>query len=188
MKQILIASAALLAAAGCKKREADAEATPAPPVTAPAAAKAGCAPLRVAIDGQEITNLRGLAVTLKNGEYETEQVELYDSAAITCAEVLAPNMTLPAGTVALRAYYHPEAQGLGTEAYTELGVRGITLVGKGPLDHPLRAAWNHVLTQQRCPGRQDGGGLGLTDRSPLRGQGHECPLVTGHLPKVPALT
>ena len=98
----------------------------------PRGPKAGCPPLRVAIDGKEVTNLRGLAVTLKNGEYETEQVELYDSAAIACAEVLAPNMTLPAGSVALRAYYHPEAQGLGTEAYTELGVRGITLVGKGP--------------------------------------------------------
>lgn len=126
--------AALCALAGCKKHDADA--TPAAaPALEPGGASAkppagGCGPLRVTVGGAAVTGLHGFAVTLKNGAYETEQVELYDNPAVGCAEVLAPNPTLPEGLTALRVYYHREAQGLGTEAYTEMGVTGIALVAK----------------------------------------------------------
>lgn len=128
----MIALGLWIGASACKKPE-DKGASPAPAEAAKpgeATRPAGCGPLTVTADGAAVPELRGLAVTLKNGEYETEQVELYDTDKITCAEVLAPIFPYPEGTLSLRAYYHPQAQGLGTEAYTEMGVRGITLVAK----------------------------------------------------------
>lgn len=119
--------AAALALGGCKKPDARPAPSAPPAATKPAA---GCGPLAITVDGAPVTNLRGLAVTLKNGPYETEQVELYDTDKVTCAEVLAPSFAFPAGAVSLRAYYHAQAQGLGTEAYTAMGVGGITLVAK----------------------------------------------------------
>jgi hypothetical protein len=117
----------LFAAGACSKKEADAQAAAG---AGPTQVAGGCGPLRIVVDGVERKGLKGLAVTLKNGQYETEQVELYDSDAIDCAAILAPAMQLPDGTLALRAYYHPQAQGLGTESYTEMGVNGITLLAK----------------------------------------------------------
>lgn len=87
-----------------------------------------CPPLTVTIDGVPAPTWKGVAVTLKNGEYETEQVELYDRGELPCTDVLGLNFTGPADARSIRAYFHPQAQGLGTEAYTELGVGGITLV------------------------------------------------------------
>lgn len=133
MKITHLAPVALLlfTAAGCSKKEADAQAAPA---GAPAAAAkpfaGGCGPMRIAVDGVERKDLKGLAVTLKNGQYETEQVELYESAAVDCAQILAPAMQVPEGTLAIRVYYHPQAQGLGTESFTEMGVSGIKLLAK----------------------------------------------------------
>lgn len=89
-----------------------------------------CPPLAVTIDGAARTDLSGLAVTLVNGVYQTEQVMLFAGAPIDCAAVLAPGFQLPAGAIELRAYYHPQAQGLGTEAHTELIVPGVTLIHK----------------------------------------------------------
>lgn len=112
-------------------------ASPPPPRAEPAAAAAapvapskpaGCPPLTVTIDGVPAPTLTGVAVTLKNGVYETEQVELYDRGELACAAVADRGFSGPADAVAIRAYHHPEAQGLGTEAYTELGASGITLV------------------------------------------------------------
>lgn len=124
MKKLMFV--ALLLASACSKKEGEAQAAPA---DKPVASK-GCPPARIAIDGVEQKGLNGLAVTLKNGEYETEQVELYSDASVDCPKILAPSMTLPDGTVAVRAYYHPQAQGLGTEAFTEMGISGIKLAAK----------------------------------------------------------
>jgi hypothetical protein len=126
---VMRALVAVLAAAGCGKPDAGAEVKPAAaaPVAPPAPR---CGPLVVTAGGAAVANLRGLAVTLQNGEYQTEQVELYDTDRVTCAEVLAPSFAFPAGAVSLRAYYHPQAQGLGTEAFTAMGIAGITLIAK----------------------------------------------------------
>jgi|GEM_PF-1260442 len=136
----LMSAALALGLLGCKKND-DAAAKPGTEATKPApgpAHAAGCGPMVVKVDGVAVTDLRpGLSATLKNGVYETEQVELYSSDKITCAEVLAPSFSFPEGAVSIRAYYHPQAQGLGTEAYTEMGVHGITLVAKaGKLGDP----------------------------------------------------
>lgn len=125
----LIHLAPLLLACACSKKEGEAQASASAPAAAPQSAGA-CPPAKIVVDGVEQKGLHGLAVTLKNGEYETEQVELYSSDTIGCPEVLAPSLTLPDGTVAVRAYYHPQAQGLGTEAFTEMGISGIKLVAK----------------------------------------------------------
>lgn len=127
LRPLLFAVAALVA---CKSSSAKRD-DPADKAGAPAAPRApGCPPLSVTIDGAAITTLHGVAVTLKNGIYETEQVELYDRADLDCAAVVQANFQAPAGTTALRAYYHPQAQGLGTDAYTEMGAAGVTLVAK----------------------------------------------------------
>lgn len=90
-----------------------------------------CPALTLTIDGAPAKPMHGLAVSLKNGQYLTEQVELYDSEAITCENVLARSFALPADVTHVRVYYHPQAQGLGTEAYTDMGGGAkITLVAK----------------------------------------------------------
>ncbi|MBL8626008.1 MAG: hypothetical protein JNK64_32130 [Myxococcales bacterium] len=125
----LRAVAGALALAACHGSDRGDRADLAPPAPPPAAAPA-CPALAVAIDGVPRTDLTGLAVTLTNGIYRTEQVMLFAGAAIDCAAVLAPSFRLPAGAIELRAYYHPDAQGLGTEAHTELVVPGVTLLRK----------------------------------------------------------
>ena len=113
-------------AAGCRStaERRDAAAAPAPSVAAP------CPPLTISIDGVARRDWQGLAVTLTSGVYQTEQVMLFAGAPVACPAVLAPSFRPPAGTLQLRAYYHPEAQGLGTEAHTEMVVPGVTLVAK----------------------------------------------------------
>ncbi|MCE9579452.1 MAG: hypothetical protein K8W52_40390 [Deltaproteobacteria bacterium] len=96
-----------------------------------AAEPAGCPALALTIDGAPSKPMHGFAVSLKNGQYLTEQVELFDSDAITCANVLNNGFQTPEGVIQVRVYYHPQAQGLGTDAYTDMGGgAGITLIAK----------------------------------------------------------
>ena len=128
----VVLAAALTATVACSSSSSSspprAEPTAAAAPTAAPAKPAGCPPLTVTIDGAPVTSFRGVSVTLKNGVYETEQVELYDRGDLACPDVLGLNFTGAADAVSIRAYFHPQAQGLGTEAYTELGAAGITLV------------------------------------------------------------
>jgi hypothetical protein len=139
-----IGTAALVIAAAlgaCKKDDKKAEETKAAGtktgepagdnVAKKEAAPGECAPMSIKVDGKDrSTGWVALAVTMKNGEYLTEEVELYDDPTMNCERALAGNPNLPPEATEIRAYYNEYAMGLGTEAYTDMSAIKIELVKK----------------------------------------------------------
>ncbi len=89
-----------------------------------------CGPLKVVVDGEEVTNLtHGVAYTLVNKEYRTEEVDLYNHDQVTCEDALDFGYQSKPGEQKIGAFAR-DAQGLNTDAYTWFGVQ--TKVSKQP--------------------------------------------------------
>lgn len=94
-----------------------------------------CGPLKVTVDGQELTGLgHGLALTQSTGSSTSEQVQLFNHDKVTCEEVLSrAGRTVAQGEIRVRANAGTETlmRSVGIDVHTQLGV-AVRLVGGKP--------------------------------------------------------
>ncbi|MBT9560630.1 MAG: hypothetical protein IV100_31690 [Myxococcales bacterium] len=116
------------ASLACSKKEA-----PAP--AAPPAAPTTCAPLKVLVDGEQLTGLvHGLAITQVQGGERSEQVQVFNHAKVTCEQVLSKSgRSVEDGEIDVRANAGKTmmSKGIGFDAHSQLGVE-IALMGTAP--------------------------------------------------------
>lgn len=119
---ITLASVAALA---CSKKE----------VPAPPAAPTTCAPLKVLVDGEQVTGLvHGLAITQVQGGERSEQVQVFNHAKVTCEQVLSKSgRMVEDGEIDVRANAGKGlmSKGIGFDAHSQLGVE-VALMGAAP--------------------------------------------------------
>lgn len=94
-----------------------------------------CGPLKVTIDGAEVTGLgHGLAITQKMQGEASEQVQLFNHDKATCEEVLSKSgRQTPDGEIAVRANAGKSTmmKAIGINSSTQMGIE-VKLVGKAP--------------------------------------------------------
>lgn len=87
---------------------------------------AACGPLKVTVDGVDVAGLgNGLAITQKEGGESSEQVQLFNHAKATCAQVLSKSgREVPEGEIDVRANAGKSmmTKGVGIDAHSQMGV------------------------------------------------------------------